>query len=392
MALVFFFAFWACLALLVYAYAGFPLLVALVGAIRNQSVRKEPVTPTITLIIAAYNEEDCIGQRIENALATDYPPQALEIIVASDGSSDRTDEIVSGYASRSVRLLRLPRHGKIHALASAVRAATGDVLVFSDANIDVEPQALRKIAGNFADPAVGGVVGHTSYRIERGSDSSSHGEDSYWRYDTWIKGLESRTGSVVSAHGGLYAIRRELFQVPADPAVTDDFFISTGVVEQGFRLVFEPEARAYENAIPAAAREFSRRVRLMTRGLRGVSLRRSLLNPFRYGFYSVVLFSHKILRRLLPLALLLLLASSVYLQGHHPFFRLALAGQLMFYLLALAGYGLRSTKLGRSKPLFIPFFYCMANLAALFALFRFARGERITLWQPQRHPVQPEPR
>lgn len=389
---IFIFAFWVCIALLVYAYVGFPLLVMLVGAIRNRSVRKEPVTPAISLIIAAYNEEDCIGERLENALATDYPREALEIIVASDGSSDGTEEIVSDYATRSVRLLRLPRYGKIHALASAVREATGAVLVFSDANIDVEPQALRKIAGNFADPMVGGVVGNTSYRIQRGSESSSHGESSYWRYDTWIKALESRTGSVVSAHGGLYAIRRELFQVPADAAVTDDFFISTGVVEQGFRLVFEPDARAYENAIPAAAREFSRRVRLMTRGLRGVSLRRSLLNPFRYGFYSVVLFSHKILRRLLPLALLLLLASSVYLQGYHPFFGLALAGQLIFYLLALAGYGLRTTKLGRSKPLLIPFFYCMANLAALFALLRFARGERITLWQPQRHPIQTGPR
>jgi cellulose synthase/poly-beta-1,6-N-acetylglucosamine synthase-like glycosyltransferase len=266
-----------------------------------------------------------------------------------------------------------------------VRQAGGDVLVFSDANTMVEPGAIRALACNFADPSVGGVVGCTGYQLESGTESSSRGEDMYWRYDTWLKELESRTGSVVSAHGGLYAIRSELYREPQDTAVTDDFIISTAVVEQGRRLVFERSARAWEVAVPTSEREFGRRVRLMTRGLRGVALRRRLLNPFNYGFYALILLTHKVLRRLTPVALLLLFVASVMLSGTHPLYGALAGAQALFYVTALAGYFMRSTGAGQSRVLFVPFFYCMANLAALFALFRFARGERIVSWQPQRH-------
>ncbi|CAN5728222.1 glycosyltransferase family 2 protein [soil metagenome] len=380
--------FWICVLSIAYAYLGFPLLVMMVGKLRNRSVLKAPVTPLLSLIIAAYNEEECIGGRIENALAGDYPAEGLEIIIASDGSSDGTEAVVESYADRGVRLLSLPRQGKILALAAAVRESTGDVLVFSDANTVVHPRALREMAGNFADAEVGGVVGHTGYWIEEGSESSSRGENSYWRYDTWIKELESRTGSVVSAHGGLYALRRELFQPPTDTAVTDDFYISTGVVEGGFRLVFEPEARAFEAAVKTSEREFSRRVRLMTRGLRGVWLRRGLLNPFEYGFYSLSLFSHKLLRRLLPIAMVLLLAASALLASSHPFYAVALGAQVVFYALGVVGYLSTSTGAGRWKLFYLPFFFCMANVASLLAVLRFLRGDRVTLWQPQRHAVQ----
>jgi cellulose synthase/poly-beta-1,6-N-acetylglucosamine synthase-like glycosyltransferase len=380
--------FWTTVLSITYAYAGFPLLVTMVGTFRKRNVRKASVTPRMSLIIAAYNEEECIGQRMENALAMDYPADDLEIIIASDGSSDGTEAIVEGYAERGVRLLSLPRQGKILALAAAVREATGEVLVFSDANTVVHPRALREMASNFADPEVGGVVGHTGYWIEEGSESSSRGENSYWRYDTWIKELESRTGSVVSAHGGLYALRRELFQPPTDTAVTDDFYISTGVVERGFRLVFEPEARALEAAVKTSEREFSRRVRLMTRGLRGVWLRRRLLNPFDYGFYALTLFSHKLLRRLLPVALVLLLAASALLASSHPFYAAALGAQVAFYAFGTAGYLFKSTRVGRWKLFYLPFFFCMANAASLLAVSRFLRGDRVTLWQPQRHAVQ----
>ncbi len=380
-------AFWVALAAAAYVYAGFPALVALVGTLGGRSVRKAPVTPPLTLVIAAYNEEAAIGERLENALAADYPPDRREVVVASDGSTDATERIVEGYAHRGVRLLRLPRHGKIAALDAAARAARGEILVFSDANTQVDPGALRALAANFADPAVGGVVGHTGYRLPADGESSTRGEDLYWRYDTWIKERESRTGSVVSAHGGLYAVRRELYRRPADPSATDDFSISTAVVEQGKRLVFEKDALAWEVAVPRAAREFRRRVRLMTRGLRGVALRRKLLNPARYGFYSVVLFSHKVLRRLLPLALPVLLASSLVLAGGSGFYAAAAASQLLFYASAAAGFLARRHRAGGWKPLYVPFFFCMANAAALVALFRFVRGDRIRLWQPQRHPA-----
>lgn len=376
--------FWASALALAYGYLGFPALVALVGRVRNRVVRKAAITPRVSLIIPAYNEEAVIGERVENALALDYPVGSLQILVASDGSSDATEAIVAAYAGRGVELLALPRLGKNRALAEAVARSTGEVLVFSDANIHCEPGALRELVANFADPEVGGVAGHASYRVEAGSESSSDGENLYWTYDTWLKVLESRTGSTVSAHGALYAIRRALYEPPADLAAVDDFAISTRVVELGHRLVFEPRARCSEVAIQEAGREFRRRVRNTTMGLRAVALRRPLLNPFRYGFYSVLLFSHKVLRRLLPIALLLLLASSAALAGAGGFYLAALRAQLLFYAAAAVGCLARKQGWGRRKLLYMPFYYCMVNIAALLALIRFVRGDRIAVWQPQR--------
>lgn len=380
-------AFWLSIASLAYVYGGFPLLVAGVGRWRRRQVRRAPITPPVTLIIAAYNEEATIAARLDNALALDYPPDRLQIIVASDGSTDATERIAAAYAGRGVVVLRLPRQGKIHALDDAVSHATGEVLVFSDANTMCDPDAIRALVRNFADPAVGGVAGHTGYRLQAKSESSSRGESLYWDYDTWLKQMESLTGSIVSAHGGLYAVRRALYRRSADPAVTDDFAISTAVVEQGYRLVFDPDARATELAVPEASREFRRRVRLMTRGLRGVLMRRRLLNPFRFGFYAVVLFSHKVARRLAPLFLLGLAGGSAYLATTDALYLAAASGQALFYGVALAGFLLRRAGVGGLKVVYVPFFYCMANLACALALVELLRGRRIELWQPQRHAV-----
>jgi len=380
--------FWISVACLLYVYAGFPLLVAVVGWLRRRKVRTAPVTPRVSLIIAAYNEGAVIGERLENALALDYPPERLQILVAADGCTDATEAIAGCYADRGVEVLSLPRQGKIRALNEAAARATGEILVFSDANIMCHPGALKALTRNFADPEVGGVAGCTGYKLEEASESSGQGERLYWDYDTWLKRLESATGSIVSAHGGLYAVRRQLFRPVSDSAVTDDFAISTGVIEEGFRLVFEPDARASEYAVPKAQREFRRRVRLMTRGLRGVILRRRLLNPARYGFYAVVLFSHKVLRRLVPVPLVAIAAASAYLAPAHPFYLAVAASQALFYALAALGFLLRRAAAGRLKVVYIPFYYCMANVACGVALVQLLRGRRIELWQPQRQAVR----
>jgi len=377
-------AFWSAITFLAYAYGGYALVIAAVGVLRRREVRTAPITPRVSLVIAAYNEEAVIAERLENALAMRYPREQLEILVACDGCTDHTADIAERYAEQGVRVLRLPRSGKIYALDAAARQATGDVLVFSDANTMCDEDALRALVRNFADPEVGGVAGHTVYALEKGSESSSQGENLYWNYDTWLKQLESRTGSVVSAHGGLYAIRRELYRMVPDTAVTDDFGISTTVIDEGYRLVFEPDARAVEFAVPEAQREFRRRVRLMTRGLRGVLMRRRLLNPVVSGFYAVVLFSHKVVRRLAPLALAALLVSSAVLATGSSFYAFAFVAQVAFYALAAAGYLLRRTAIGRSKLVYVPFFYCMANIASALALLALVRGQRIERWQPQR--------
>jgi cellulose synthase/poly-beta-1,6-N-acetylglucosamine synthase-like glycosyltransferase len=282
-------------------------------------------------------------------------------------------------------LLRLPRRGKIHALADAARHATGEILVFSDANTIYDQNALRALVQNFADPDVGGVAGHTSYKMRSGAESSSDGENLYWNYDTWLKQMESLTGSVVSAHGGMYAIRREFFPPITDAAVTDDFAISTAVIEAGRRLVFESSARGWEGTVDQAQREYSRRVRLMTRGFRSVMLRRRLLNPFRSGFYAFVLFTHKLLRRLMAPVLLVLFASSLWLAPNGPLYALAAVAQAAFYALACAGFLFKKSPRGHWKLLYVPFFYCLANLASTVAFFRFASGRRVERWEPQRH-------
>lgn len=366
-------------------YAGFALLVVIVGSIRSLRVHKLTITPEISVIIAAYNEEASIAQRLDNLLSLSYPEDKLDIIVASDGSDDKTEEIVRKFADRGVRVLSLPRRGKIHALNDAVEHATGEILVFSDANSMYDKLALRKLVANFADPEVGGVGGNTIYTTAADSDTCSEGENLYWNYDKWLKEMESRTGSIISAHGAIYAIRRALYHPQTDSAVTDDFAISTSVIEQGYRLVFEKEAKAYEVAIPAADREFWRKVRMMARGLRGVMLRRSLLNPFRHGFYSLILFTHKFLRRFVSLMLVVLFVCSLNLINQNMFYSTFAILQATFYVLAGMGFLLKDQRIGRHRVLYIPFFYCLANSAALIAIMNMLRGYQIERWQPQRH-------
>jgi cellulose synthase/poly-beta-1,6-N-acetylglucosamine synthase-like glycosyltransferase len=376
--------FWISLSLLIYVYAGFPTLVVIFGRIKKRDVHKQSIVPKISMIISAYNEQDSIAEKLDNLLTIDYPSEALEIIVASDGSEDATESIVSNYAAKGIRLLCLPRRGKIYALNDAVASSTGEILVFSDATSILERKALRNLARNFSDPKVGGVGGCMVYRRQTGSESSSRGESLYWTYELWLKRMESLTGSIISASGALFAIRRELYQSPTDAGVTDDFIISTAVIEEGNRLVFESEALVYERPSVLASGEFTRKVRVMTRGLRAVILRKKLLNPFRYGFYSLALFSHKVLRRLIPFFLLILLACSFFLRSNTPLYAVAFAGQILFFVMALIGYFSRRTGIGRLKILYIPFFYCLANAAALTAVIKVFSGKRIELWQPQR--------
>lgn len=376
--------FWSAAVMLVYIYAGFAVLVAAYARLRNRPVDRRPITPPISMIVAAYNEERHIHTKIQNSLGLDYPEDRLEVIVGSDGSDDATDAIVAACRDPRVRLRAFPRRGKIHVLNDCVPTASGEIVVFSDANTLLDRAALRKLVRNFADPTVGGVCGNQMYRTRPGSESSGDGERLYWAYDKWLKEQQSRTGSIVAADGAIYAIRRSLYEPPPTAAVTDDFAISTSVVEKGMRLVFEREALAYEPETEKAAAEFGRKVRIMVRGLRGVFMRRRLLNPLRYGFYSVVLFSHKVLRRFAPLFLLALFVSSLFLAREGGPFRLALAAQVLFYILAAIGYLTRAQRVGRFKFLYAPFHYCLVNGAALVALVKLARGTSIERWQPQR--------
>jgi glycosyltransferase involved in cell wall biosynthesis len=375
--------FWSAASVLAYTYLLFPLVVLIRAALRPRPHRTDEITPSLTVLIAAHNEAASIGAKLENLLSVDYAADRLEIVVASDGSDDGTVEIVSRYIDRGIRLLSLPRAGKAATLNAAAASASGDVLVFSDANSMYAPNALRMLVKPFADPRVGGVAGDQRYVLERTAGAIASGEQRYWDFDRMLKAAESRAGNVISATGAIYAVRRSLFRA-VPPGVTDDFFTSTGVIEQGYRLVFAPDAVAYEPVSKTGEIEFGRKVRVITRGLRGVAARRRLLDPRRHGFYAIQLLTHKLLRRIMVLPLVFTAVTSLLLWRRGNLYRAAAVAQGALYGLGAAGVLLAGKPLGRRKIFMLPAFFCFVNVASLKAVWNLVRGRRIDQWEPQR--------
>lgn len=374
--------FWGSAGLIFYTYFVFPLLTLLRGKLRPQFYSSADITPTVSMIIAAYNEAESIGAKLDNVLSLEYPRECLEVIVASDGSIDGTNEIVLGYAEQGIKLLPLPRQGKAPALNTAVAASTGEILVFSDANSIYAPDAIQALVRPFADPDVGGVAGNQVYlKGEPGGEGA--GEKSYWRFDRQLKQSQSQAGNAISATGAIYAIRRSLFQTVPD-GVTDDFVTSTRVILQGYRLVFAPDAIAYEPVAKSSGRELGRKERVITRGLRSVWVNRTLLNPFQYGYYAIQVFSHKVLRRLVVFPLILVLFISPLLWCRGIVYKFSTIVQFIFYGCALVGALFMETRIGRSKVFSIPFFFGLVNLASFKAIVNIIRGHRIDRWETQR--------
>jgi cellulose synthase/poly-beta-1,6-N-acetylglucosamine synthase-like glycosyltransferase len=378
--------FWSAAGTLTYTYVLFPLLVIVRGALRPRPHRGAEITPSVTMIIAAHNEAASIGGKLENLLSIDYPEDRLEVVIASDGSDDGTDEIVGRYGERGIRLLSLPRLGKAAALNAAVAQAHGEILVFSDANSIYALDALRALVRPFADPEVGGVAGDQRYLAGDRADAIAAGEERYWDFDRMLKAAESGAGNAISATGAIYAVRRSLFR-PVPPGVTDDFYTSTGVIGLGYRLVFAADAVAYEPVATTGEIEFGRKVRVMTRGLRGVLLRRSLLDPRRHGFYALQLLTHKVLRRTMAFPLLALAVTSPLLWRRGALYRAATVAQTAFYALGAAGILLAARPLGRRRALALPAFFTLVNFASLRAVWTLLRGRNIDRWEPKR----PEP-
>lgn len=370
--------FWLSLAVCVYIYFGYPALLWVLSKVRPRPVRERDVFPRATFVIPAYNEERNIAAKIENTLALDYPPEQLEVLVVSNGSTDRTNEIVRSYEDARVRLIALEEPGKMGALNEGARSATGEILIFTDADFLLDTHSLKVIARKFADREVGGVCGARKPGVKREGDATGEGEGLYGRWDKWQKVRESEIGSVFAADGLLYAIRRDLYKPITDPAQADDIAISVPVVLQGYRLLFDPNATAWENASVVAAEEFRRKVRVTNHSVR------ALLNIgaplFLSGFYSVELLSHKLVRHFIPFFLIPLLVSNAILVAYQPLYLVTLIPQLLIYALAIAGALTRDSALGRSKPLYIPYFFCFVNAAAFFGILSIMRGHKQSAW------------
>ncbi len=373
--------FWGSVMTLAYMFVLFPLLVIVRAVMRPKPVQAGAIEPPLTVVIAAYNEVSAIATKLDNLLGLDYPCERVTIIVASDGSNDGTNDVVRSYAGRNVRLLELPRVGKAAALRAAVDASADEILVFTDANSIFGKASLRELVAPFADPEIGGVAGNQVYRSS--STPSEAGEQTYWGFDRLLKEFESRAGNTIAATGAVYSIRRAHFR-PVPSGVNDDSFVSLGVIRHGRRLVFARQAIAYEPPAPSLDAEYQRKVRVLSRGLRGLAAMSDLLDVRRHGFYSIQLFSHKVLRWLLFVPVGLLALASALLARSGPLYSAAALTQVTFYSAAVAGLLLRRHRLGQSRLLTVPAYFVVANAAAARATWNFVTGRQIDRWQTVR--------
>jgi cellulose synthase/poly-beta-1,6-N-acetylglucosamine synthase-like glycosyltransferase len=375
--------FWLQFAAIAYAYAGYPLLlrflVVLVGRRPPAQVPSGQAweQPTVTLIIPVHNEESVIGRKLDNLTALLYPPAHLQVLIVSDGSTDRTAEIVRSRNLPGVLLLELPeRGGKARALNHALRHSTGELVCFSDASIMLEPGALQALAANFRDPHVGCASGEDG--IVGGGEG---GERLYGMYELGIRRLESRLCSIVGASGSFYAQRRVLCE-DFPEGLAPDFLSVLNTVQRGFRAVSDPAARGTMTSLSSSKAEFQRKVRTILRGMATLFSRPRLLNPFRYGWFALELFSHKVMRWAVPFFMLLLLSSNLLLL-QQPLYAALLVVQVAFYALAYLGW--RGVPWARNS-LFgkIAVYFTVVNLATLVAWWRFAQGARQEIWDPTR--------
>jgi biofilm PGA synthesis N-glycosyltransferase PgaC len=372
--------FWLSALAIGWAYLGYPLYLALWARLRPAPpVRKASITPSVSVVIVAHNEESRLAGKIRNCLELDYPRDRLEILVASDGSTDGTAEIAAGFAAEGVRLLPLPGpRGKAAALGAAVPQAKGEVLLLCDARQQLERGSLRELVANLADPTVGAASGEL--HIRSGSSSAAEGVGAYWRFEKGVRRLESRVGSTVGVTGAIYVVRRRLVPKIDPRTILDDVAIPMHVAQAGYRVVFEPAARAWDEPVEDARREFRRKVRTLAGNYQLVALNPSLLLPWGNRLFFPFL-SHKLARLLVPWALVLALATSSALAfGGSGFFALVLGPQLAFY--ALAGVGRLQGSAGRRPRLLsIPYAVVLLNLAAAAALPDFLFGRQTAAWR-----------
>jgi len=379
--------FWLCAALLAYVYLGYPVLVGILAKLFPQSAERMDIDqPSVSLLISAFNEAPVIASKIENALALDFPSDRLEIIVVSDCSDDRTDEIVQGFSNRGVRLVRQnQRLGKSAALNYAVTQARGRLLVFSDANAIYQRDAVRNLVQDFSIPKVGYVVGNARY-YEKGVESASaQSEGLYWKLETYLKRKESLFGSVVGGDGAIYAIRREFYS-PLLPTDINDFLNPLQIIVSGYKGVFEPAAVCYEEAAENFNQEYRRKVRIISRSLNALGRIPAVLNPLKSTRHWFSLVSHKLLRWFAPFFMIFFFAASLAL-WRSPFYRTFALLQLAFYFIALIGWRWRpANKLG--KLLSLTFYFCMVNLASLVGCVKCFRGDLAGKWSPPRQKAQ----
>lgn len=378
--------FWISLFIIFYTFIGYGILLYLIIRIKRAWKRTPEIKsqnenlPTCTLLVAAYNEADFITEKITNTLALNYPQEKLSFLFVTDGSVDRTAEIISHYPE--IRLMHTAeRKGKIAAVHRAMGTVKSEVVVFTDANTFLNADALIYICRHYADPLVGVVAGEKRLRVDETADATA-GEGFYWKYESKLKEWDAELYSVVGAAGELFSIKTALYEPVEPDSILDDFMISMRIAEKGFRIVYEPEAYATESASENIAEELKRKIRIAAGGIQSVIRLKSLFNIFKFPVLSFQYISHRVLRWTITpflLALVFILNGILALDSGELFYTLLFAAQAVFYLLAISGWLLERRKL-RVKALFIPYYFCVMNYAVIAGMIRYAYGKQSVIW------------
>lgn len=359
-----------------YSYFGYPISLCILGSIRKKTVNKNVYTPDITIIITVYNEEKRIIKKIENTLALVYPKEKMQVIITSDGSTDRTNEIAEKNHEFGIELLPLSRRGgKENAQKEALKMARGEVIIFTDVATMLEPSGVTEIVSNFADPTVGCV---SSEDRLAGRDGKPGGEGFYVRYEMMLRRLESRVHSLVGLSGSFFAARRSVCQ-DFSSDMQSDFRTLLNSVKMGLRGVSDPKAIGSYLDVSSGTREFDRKVRTVLRGLTVFFRHTEFLNIFKYGFFSYQYFCHKLLRWTVPLLLIMAFTTNVFLVTKNSIYFILFIGQLFFYGFALWGW--------KGEPAFgkaakIPYYFLTVNLSILVAWWKYFQRERVVMWTP----------
>jgi poly-beta-1,6-N-acetyl-D-glucosamine synthase len=372
--------------IVIYTYIGYGVILLIMNRLlKNIKVEHEAYNnnefPTLTLLVAAYNEEDCIEEKILNSIALEYPKNLIKLLFITDGSTDNTNQIVKKYP-KLIHLYEKGRNGKIAATKRAMKIVDSEVVVFSDANTTLNHDALLKIVAHYKDPKVGGVACEKKVRIQNADNASGAGEGFYWRYESFLKQQDSNFYSVVGAAGELFSIRTALFEeIPSD-SIIEDFYMTMKIAQRGYVIKYEPQAYALEDPSISVAEEYKRKTRIAAGGIQSIIRLSSLLLPFKQPALTFLYISHRVLRwSLAPLLLLVILLLSAYLALEGSFFaQILILLQLFFYLLSFIGFILRNKKV-KLKIFYIPFYFVFMNYAVYVGAMRYFMGNQSVVWE-----------
>jgi glycosyltransferase involved in cell wall biosynthesis len=368
--------FWLSIFIIFWTYAGYFIFLKFFSIFRHFAVEKKEYYPFISIIITVYNEEKRINQKLENTYKISYPGDKMEIIVASDCSTDNTESIVRSFESKGVKLISFPeRHGKHFCQGEAIKQAKGEIVILTDATTFLKDDAVKSIVSNFIDDSIGIVSGKDQTNSE---DGEAQGEGFYVRYEMKLRALESKAGSLIGASGSFYAARKSVCKI-AHPDLSYDFYLPIVAYSNGYRTILDETAIGYYNIVANPKKEFQRKVRTVVHGIDALYHCKSVLNPFQFGIFAFEMASHKLMRWLAPFAMISALIANIPLSFHNHFYLAILLLQIMFYGLTLFAYLIK--KLQNNILFKIPYFFVMANSSILVAWFQFLKGEKYVTWQ-----------